>query len=133
MQAKKIKSILNLAAATLTKTFFLGKNLSCRFYPLKDNWMIVTGKELPDILLKIKLNIYKLTHKCSIIRENIEELLCAYYFNNIENLIDSIISKEFHWHMQAYDYCQDLVVETEEISETLLYFDNNRKKLLEYT
>ena len=61
--------------------------------------MIATGKELPDILLKIKLDIDELTHKYSTIRRIIEELLCACYFNNIENLIESIISKEFDWDM----------------------------------
>ena len=63
--------------------------------------MTATGKKLPDILLKIKSNIDELTHKYSIIRRIIEDLLCVCYFNNIENLIESVISEEFHLDMQA--------------------------------
>lgn len=63
--------------------------------------MIATGKKLPDILPNIKSNIDELTHKYSIIRRIIEELLCVCYFNDIENLIQSVISEEFHLDMQA--------------------------------
>ena len=63
--------------------------------------MIATGKKLPDILPNIKSNIDELTHKYSIIRQIIEELLCVCYFNDIENLIQSVISEEFHLDMQA--------------------------------
>ena len=63
--------------------------------------MIATGKKLPDILPNIKSIIDELTHKYSIIRRIIEELLCVCYFNDIENLIQSVISEEFHLDMQA--------------------------------
>ena len=63
--------------------------------------MTATGKKLPDILPNIKSNIDELTHKYSIIRRIIEELLCVCYFNDIENLIQSVISEEFHLDMQA--------------------------------
>lgn len=74
-----------------------------------------------------------MTHKYSIIKKIIKELLRACHYNNIENLTESIISKEFHWDMRAYDYCQDLVAKTEECFEILIDFGNNMKKLLEYT
>ena len=62
---------------------FSWQKLACKFYPLTNNWMIATGKKLLDILLKIKLDIDKLTHKYFTIGGIIKELLCACYFNNI--------------------------------------------------
>ena len=112
---------------------FSWQRFACEFFPLTDNWIIAIGKELTYTLLKIKSKIDVLPYNYSIITGIIKELLCACYFNNIENLIESIISKEFHCDMQAYDYFQDLVTKTEGMFETLIDFDSNRKKLLEYS
>lgn len=117
----------------MTKTVFLGKKFACEFFPLTDNWITATGKELTDTLLKIKSKIDEMPYNYFIIIGTIKELPCVCYFNNIENLIESIISKEFHYDMQAYDYFQDLVTKTEEMFEILIDFDSNRKKLLEYS
>ena len=72
---------------------FFWQKFTCEFFPVTDNWIIATGKELTDTLLKIKSKIDELPYNYSIITGTIKELLCVCYFNNIENLIESIISK----------------------------------------
>lgn len=64
--------------------------------------MIATRKELPEIKFKTETSIDNLTHLYSIITGIIEELVCSCYFDNIENLVEAIINREFHWDIQAY-------------------------------
>ena len=92
--------------------------------------MIAMRKELAQIVLKIKSNINDLTQLYSIVRGIIEELLCACYFDNIQNLIEATVSREFHWEMQAYDYCQDSLTKTKEFFKVLTDFEKNKKFLL---
>ena len=115
------------------KNIFASPKVACELYLLANNWMIATGKELPEILLKIKLNIDNQTQLYFIIKGIIEELLCTCYFDNIENLTEAIITREFCWDMQAYDYCQDLITKAKNFFEVSIDFDNNKKKLLGYT
>ena len=48
-------------------------------------------------------------------------------------LIEATTSREFHWDMQASDYCKNLLTKTEEFLEILLDFDESKDFLIEYT
>ena len=58
--------------------------------------MIATGKELPDKLVKIKLNIDNLNETYTKVNGIIDEILGSCYFNNIESLLESIFNKTLH-------------------------------------
>lgn len=77
------------------KNIFVWQKIAWKSYLLTNNWMITTRKELPYILLKIKSNNDDLTHLYFVVRGIIEELPCACYFDNTENLIEAIISRDF--------------------------------------
>ena len=62
---------------------FAWQKVACKFYLLTNNWIIATGKELPQIPLRMKCNIEDLTQLYRIVRGIIEELLRACYFDNI--------------------------------------------------
>ena len=115
------------------ENIFAWQKIAYQFHPLSTNWMIATGKGLPEILLKIKSKVDNLTHLYSIIRRIVEEVLCACYIDDIESLIEATISREFHWDMQVSDYCNDLLTETEKFFEILLDFYQNKFFLIEYS
>ena len=75
---------------------FQWQNFACEFYAFINNWMITTGKKLPDKLVKIKLNIDNLSKTYTKISGIINELLGSCYFNNIESLLESIFDKTLH-------------------------------------
>ena len=75
---------------------FQRQNFACEFYAFINNWMIATGKELPDKLVKIKLNIDNLNETYTKVNGIIDEILGSCYFNNIESLLESIFNKTLH-------------------------------------
>ena len=71
--------------------------------------MIATGKELPDKLVKICLNIDNLKETYTKTSEIIDELLGSCYFNKIGNLLETIFVKALLLYMRANNYCKRLL------------------------
>ena len=88
---------------------FQQQNFACKYYLFINNWMIATGKELPDKLVKICLNIDNLKETYTKTSEIIDELLGSCYFNKIGNLLKTIFVKALLLYMRANNYCKRLL------------------------
>ena len=58
-------------------------------------WMIETGKNVPEPMLEMNKTIKILITICDEINHILEELTCGCYFDDIKSIIKAIMTKEY--------------------------------------
>lgn len=107
---------------------FQRQNFACEYYRFFNHWIIGTGNELSDKLVKVWSNIDNLKETYTKISEIIDELLGSCYFNKIGNLLDTISVKAILLDMQVNNFCKNVLKETTKFKDILMDCNKNINK-----
>ena len=71
-------------------------------------WMIETGKNVPDPTHEMKKIIKTLTIIYDKITDILEELICVCYFDDVKSIVKAIKTKEYNC-MEGYGNCEKIL------------------------
>ena len=94
------------------------------------SWMRETGKEVPEPIFemeKVLRTLLDIYDKITII---LEELLCGCYFDNVESIVEVILTKHYYFEQQVYNYCKRLVKLCEKFENEYNKFKNICKEVI---
>ena len=105
---KEDKCFVEAKSSFFDKFIFSRQRIASKMYPMGVQWMIGTGKNLPEPMFEMNKIIKTLTTIYGEITHILEELTCGCYSDDVELIIGAIMTKEF-CDMQEHDYCKKLL------------------------
>ena len=109
---KEDKCYVKATSSFFDKFIFSWQGIASKMYPLRVQWMIETGKNVPEPMLEMN-KIKTLTTIYYEISHILEELMCGSYFENVKSIVGTIMAKEYH-NMKKHGYCEKLLKLCEE-------------------
>ena len=86
---------IQVTSSFFDEFIFRWQRIASKMYPMGGQWMIETGKNVPEPTLEMNKIIKTLMTIYGNITHILEELTCSSYFDDVESIIGAIMTKEY--------------------------------------